>query len=166
MTSTQSDSIATTPEVTTFIDTNVLVYAHDASEVLKQRVAQDVLQRLWADGSGVMSTQILQEFYSVATSKLKPAMSRSDAREVVELYSAWPVVLIAPTLILTASRLQERYRLSFWDALIVEAARVAGAERLLTEDLQDGQDIEGVRIEDPFRDSANAAAGGSEISRG
>ncbi len=159
MTSTPNDSIATTAKVTTFIDTNVLVYAHDASDVLKQRVAQDVLQRLWADGSGVMSAQILQEFYSVATSKLKPAMSRSDAREVVELYSAWPIVLIAPPLILTASQLQERYRLSFWDALIVEAARVAGAERLLTEDLQHGQDIEGVRIEDPFRDVANAAAG-------
>jgi predicted nucleic acid-binding protein len=150
-------SIASTADASTFVDTNVLVYAYDASETGKQPVAQAALEQLWSDRSGALSTQILQEFYAVATRKMKPAMSPGEAREIVELYSAWPVVLIEPSLILTASLLQEQQQLSFWDALVVEAARVAGAVRLLTEDLQDGRDIEGVRIENPFRTAAGAA---------
>src|SRR5687767_1288801 len=73
----------------TFIDTNVLVYAHSATETLKQPVAQAALERLWAERSGVLSTQILEEFYVVATGKLRPAMHPSEAREVVELYATW-----------------------------------------------------------------------------
>lgn len=157
MTSMPNVSNASNAEATTFIDTNVLVYAHDASETVKQPIAQAVLEELWSEGSGVLSTQILQEFYSVATTKLRPAMSPTEAREIVELYSAWPVVLVEPSLILTASLLQELHQLSFWDALVVEAARVAGAGRLLTEDLQDGRDIEGVRIENPFRTDGSRA---------
>jgi predicted nucleic acid-binding protein len=143
-----SDPIA---DAVTFVDTNVLVYAYDASETIKQPMAQAVLEGLWSSGRGVVSTQILQEFYSVATSRLKPPMSPGQAREIVSLYSTWTVVLIEPALILTASRLQEQHRLSFWDALVVEAARAAGAGRLLTEDLNDGQEFGHVRIEDPFR---------------
>jgi len=142
---------ASTAEATTFVDTNVLVYAHDASEAVKQPIAQAVLEQLWTDGGGALSTQILQEFYVVATRKLQPAMTPREAREIIELYSTWPVVVIEPSLILNASLLHERNQLSFWDALMVEAARVAGAGRLLTEDLQDGQVIAGVRIENPFR---------------
>jgi predicted nucleic acid-binding protein len=134
-----------------FVDTNVLVYAHDASDAARQPVAQGVLEALWASGDGVLSTQVLQEFYVVATRKLDPPMTPAEAREVVSLYSTWPVVLLEPSLILTASRLQEHHQLSFWDALIVEAARAIGAGRLITEDLTDGQEIEGVRIENPFR---------------
>lgn len=144
-------STASTAETATFVDTNVLVYAHDASESTKQPMARAVLEGLWASGTGILSTQILTEFYSVATSRSKLAMSPGEAREIVELYSAWRVMLIEPSLILTASRLQEQHSLSFWNALIVETARLAGAGRLLTQDLQDGQDIEGVRVEDPFR---------------
>lgn len=147
---------ASTAEATTFIDTNVLVYAHDASDAVKQPIARQVLEQLWTDGGGTLSTQILQEFYAVATRKLKPPMSPSEAREIVELYSAWAVVPIEPSLILTASLLQEQQQVSFWDALVVEAARVAGAGRLLTEDLQDGQDIAGVRVENPFREASGA----------
>lgn len=135
----------------TFVDTNVLVYAHDASERRRQPVARAQLEALWTGGSGVLSTQVLQEFYVVATRKFAPPMARRQAREIVALYATWPVVHIDPTLILTASQLEERHRLSFWDVLIVEAARVAGAARLLTEDLQHGRLIGGVRIENPFR---------------
>lgn len=156
MTSTPNASTDTTAEGTAFVDTNVLVYAHDASEPAKQALAQAALGHLWSGRNGALSTQVLQEFYSVATGKLKPAMSPAEAREIVELYSAWPVVLIEPSLILTASKLQEQHQLSFWDALIVEAARVAGAVRLLTEDLNDGQEIQGVRIENPFRAASGA----------
>jgi predicted nucleic acid-binding protein len=134
-----------------FVDTNVLLYAHDRSERVKQPIARVVLEELWNSGTGAVSTQVLQEFYSAATRKLTPGMRPADAREIVALYSTWTVVLIEPSLILNASRLQEDHSLSFWDALIVEAARAAGARRLLTEDLNDGQEIHGVRIEDPFR---------------
>ncbi len=150
--STPTASTASIADAVAFVDANVLVYAHDASETVKQPIAEAVLQELWSSGTGVLSTQILQEFYSVATSKLNPPMSPAQAREIVSLYSAWPVVLIEPSLIVTASRLQEQHQLSFWDALVIEAARAFGASRLITEDFNDGQDIEGVRIENPFLD--------------
>jgi predicted nucleic acid-binding protein len=144
-------SIVTRGNAVTFVDANVLLYAYDASETVKQPVAQAVLEGLWHARTGVVSTQILQEFYAVATSKLKQPMRPARVREIVALYSAWPVVLIEPPLILTASHVAEKHRLSFWDALIIEAARAGGAVRLLTEDLNDGQSIEGIRIENPFR---------------
>jgi predicted nucleic acid-binding protein len=141
----------------TFVDTNVLVYAHDASESLKQPIARMVLDQLWRDRSGVVSTQVLQEFYAVATSKQKLAMTPAEAREVVGLYSAWPVVLLEPSLILNASRLQEQHAVAWWDALIIEAALVGGARRLLSEDLHDGRGIDHVRIVNPFSSIATPA---------
>lgn len=135
----------------TFVDTNILVYAHDASERSRQPVARARLEALWASGTGVLSTQVLQEFYVVATRKFTPQMARREARAIVSLYATWPLVQIDPTLILAASQLEQRLRLSFWDALIIEAARVAGAATLLSEDLQHGRRIGGMRIEDPFR---------------
>lgn len=135
----------------TFIDTNVLVYAHDRTDSSKQQAAKAVLEGLWEDRSGALSTQVLQEFYAVATRKLPSPVPRNEARDVVSVYSAWQVVTIDPALIVAASHLEEAEQLSFWDALIVEAARVAGAKRLLTEDLQDGRVIAGIRIENPFR---------------
>jgi predicted nucleic acid-binding protein len=143
--------IGTMADTPTFVDTNVLVYAHDASDLVKQPLARAALERLWVGRAGITSTQVLQEFYSVATTRMRPAMRRAAAREIVSAYSEWSVVLIEPALILNASMLQERHRLSFWDALIIESARVGGASRLLTEDLQHGQVIAGVRIEDPFQ---------------
>ncbi|MEX1173694.1 MAG: PIN domain-containing protein [Chloroflexota bacterium] len=136
----------------TFVDTNILIYAHDRSDRAKQGVAQAILERLWADRTGTISTQVLQEMYVVATSQQKLAMSPQQARDLVGTYSAWPTVVVEPALILTASRLAEEHHLSFWDALIVEAARVAGAATLLTEDLQHGRMFGGVRVEDPFMD--------------
>lgn len=135
----------------TFVDTNVLVYAHDASEARKQPVARVLLEELWASRSGALSTQVLQEFYVVATRKFDPPMSRPAAREIVALYGTWPLVRTDLPLILAASQLEERHALSFWDALIVEAARRVGATRLVTEDLQGERRIGGVRIENPFR---------------
>jgi predicted nucleic acid-binding protein len=134
----------------TFVDTNVLLYAHDASETEKQPIARALLEGLWADRSGVLSTQVLQEFYIVATRKFKPPMRRSEARELVALYATWPVVQVDVELILDATALEERAQLSFWDALIVEAARRGGAARIVSEDLQDGRRIANIPIEDPF----------------
>ena len=134
----------------TFVDTNVLLYAHDASENAKQPVARALLEQLWADRSGVVSTQVLQEFYVVATRKFKPPMQRAEAREIVALYATWPVVSIDVGLILDAAALEERAQLSFWDALIVEAAQRAGAVRVVSEDFQSGRQIAGIAIENPF----------------
>jgi predicted nucleic acid-binding protein len=94
----------------TFVDTNVLAYAHDRSETVKQPIAQALLGVLWRDRAGVLSTQVLQALY----------------------------------LVLAASELEERHTLSFWDALVLEAAR------LVSEDLQPGRGIGGVLIENPF----------------
>ncbi|HET7678069.1 MAG TPA: PIN domain-containing protein [Candidatus Limnocylindrales bacterium] len=135
----------------TFVDTNVLAYAHDTSERTRQPVARARLEALWASGNGVLSTQVLQEFYVVATRKFRPPLARREVREIVSLYATWTLIQVDPTLILAAARLEERLQLSFWDALIVEAARVAGAATLLSEDLEHGRRIGGVRIEDPFR---------------
>ena len=133
-----------------FVDTNVLVYAHDASETTRQPVAEATLAELWDRRAGALSTQVLQEFYVVATRKFDPPMSRRQARDLVDAYSTWQLVQIDVPLILAASELEERHTLSFWDALIVEAARRAGATRLVTEDLQAGRRLAGVLVDNPF----------------
>jgi predicted nucleic acid-binding protein len=133
-----------------FVDTNVLVYAHDASEIERQPVAEHLLADLWRTRAGALSTQVLQEFYVVATRKYDPPMSRRQARELVDAYGEWHVVQIDVALIVAASQLEERHTLSFWDALIVEAARRAGAARLVTEDLQAGRRFAGVLVDNPF----------------
>lgn len=136
----------------TFVDTNVLVYAVDTAET-RRVAARERLDALWASRSGVLSTQVLQEFYVVSTRKLAKPLSRRSGREIVDAFRAWPTVTVDINVILAASQLEERHRLSFWDALIIEAARVAGATTLLTEDLQHGSRVAGVRIEDPFRNT-------------
>ena len=139
-----------TPGGRTFVDTNVLLYAHDASDTLKQPIARALLEELWSDRSGVLSTQVLQEFYVVATRKFDPPMHRTEARELVGLYATWSVVQVDVEMILDAAALEESAQLSFWDALIVEAARRAGAMRLVSEDLQTGRQIAGIAIVNPF----------------
>jgi predicted nucleic acid-binding protein len=137
--------------MTVFIDTNVLVYAHDAEDKEKAAAAIALLTELWTSGTGAVSTQVLQEFYSVATGKLRPPMSPAEARQVVADYAEWAVVETTPQLILSATVLHERHEVSFWDALIVEAALLAGADTLLTEDLQHGQQFGPLTVHNPFR---------------
>lgn len=140
----------------TFVDTNVLAYAHDTSEAVRQPLAAELLQRLWVDGSGLVSTQVLTEFYVVATRKFFPPLARREVRSIVDAYAAWTVVQVDPTLIVGASVLEERHQLSFWDALIIEAARRGGAARVVSEDLQHGQRIGGVLVENPFRQARSS----------
>jgi predicted nucleic acid-binding protein len=137
-------------DVLTFVDTNILVYAHDRSEKAKQPVAEALLEALWEARSGALSTQVLQEFYVVATRKFDPPMSRRMARGIIAAYGEWRTIQVDVSMIVAASQLEERNRLSFWDALIVEAARRAGAGHLLSEDFQSGRRIASVRIENPF----------------
>jgi predicted nucleic acid-binding protein len=138
--------------VTTFVDTNVLVYAHDAHDPPKALTAIRLLTELWADGTGALSTQVLQEFHQVATVKLRPAMSAADARVVVADYAEWAVVETSPQLIVSASLLHERHGINFWDALIIEAALLAGADTLVTEDLQHGRRFGELVVHNPFTD--------------
>lgn len=136
----------------TFVDTNVLVYAHDTHDPDKQREAASVLSSLWESDNGVLSTQVLQEFYNVATRKLNKPFSRSEARQIVATYSEWCTVDTDPLLIVSASKLEEEHTLAFWDALVIEAAIRAGATKLLSEDLQHGRSFGDLTIENPFRD--------------
>ena len=114
-------------------------------------MACDLVRRLWIEGNGVLSTQVLQEFYVNATAKITNPISLPEARAVVSRYLVWHVEANTPESILRASEIQERYLLSFWDALIVAAAAQTGSAILYTEDLNHGQSIEGVKVINPFR---------------
>lgn len=132
-----------------FVDSNVLIYAYDADAGVKRTVAAAVLADLWAQRSGVLSTQVLHEFYVNATRKIAAPLSKSLARAVVDAYAPWCVNTTAAETS-AAFRIEDEARISFWDALIVAAARTAGAVRILSEDLNRGQAIAGIRIENPF----------------
>ncbi len=132
----------------TFIDTNVIVYAFDGSEPEKRAVARSILADPPDDGT--VSAQVLAEFYTVATTKLRPALDRDDAADVVTALSRLRVVPIDHRLVRAAIETSRRAGISFWDAQIVAAAATAGCDRILTEDLGDGQTIDGVRIVNPF----------------
>jgi predicted nucleic acid-binding protein len=127
------------------------VYAHDTDAGDRHAVAKALLAELWDSREGVLSTQVLQEFYAVVTRKFKPPMSRARARAVVAAYGEWCAVATEPQLIVSASRLEEEHTLSFWDALIVQAAIQGGAERLVSEDLQDGRCFGTLTVHNPFR---------------
>lgn len=135
----------------TFVDTNIIVYALDERQDGRHHAAARVLEELWESREGVVSTQVLQELYVNLTRKLRKPMTRSRARAIVERYAAWPVHQVTPADILSASELEQRHSLAFWDALVVVAAQRSGAERLLSEDMQAGRSFGGVRIENPFR---------------
>jgi predicted nucleic acid-binding protein len=140
----------TAPDQLVFVDTNVLVYAHDAADDQRRPLAQRLLAELWRSDTGALSVQVLQEFYNTATRKLVPPLRPSAARRVVADYSEWQVVTTDALLIISASRLSEEHTVNFWDALIIEAALRAGATELVSEDLQDGRRFGPLRVRNPF----------------
>jgi predicted nucleic acid-binding protein len=131
-----------------FVDTNIFVYADDRAARTKRVRARAVLSELIRTRRAVVSTQVMQEYFAAAIKKL--GLSHERARIRVERLNRLDVVLIRPELILGAIDLCRLHALSFWDALVVRSASAAGCGRLLSEDLQDGQTIDGVRIENPF----------------
>lgn len=133
----------------TFIDTNVLVYADDAGASEKQKRARDAIAELVEAQRAVVSTQVLQEYFVAATRKLQ--MPAEEARLRVEALLHVDVVIVRGDLILSAIDLHRLRQISFWDALVVRSAEAAGCSVLLSEDLQHGERIEGVRVENPFR---------------
>lgn len=133
-----------------FFDTNVLVYLFDNSDPEKKSRAREVFEKGVAADEIVLSTQVLQEFYVNVIRKLPNPLSPEVAEERVRDFSRLPLVRVDASLILAAIARSRRMSFSFWDALILEAALKGGAGRLLTEDLQHGQEIEGLRVENPF----------------
>ena len=134
-----------------FFDTNVLVYLFDADAPTKQNRARLLLEEEANAGRVAFSTQVLQEFYVTVTRKLAVPLDSSQAERAVRDLSRFPVVPVDTPLILAGIAATRRFGFSFWDALIVQAALQAGAEVLYSEDLQHGQRIEGMRVENPFR---------------
>lgn len=133
-----------------FVDTNVLIYAHDVDAGAKHTVAAGLVRDLWATRVGVLSTQVLQEFYVNVTRKIPAPVSRAVARDIVTSYAVWQIEPIDVDRVREASELEERHRLSFWDALILVAARRGGAEKILSEDLNPGSRTNGVLVVNPF----------------
>jgi len=133
-----------------FVDTNVLIYAHDLDAGLKHDRAAAILSDLWEKENGIVSVQVLQEFYVNVTRKISAPLTPALARGVIRNYLAWQIAPNDPSTVLSASEIAERNHISFWDALIVASASNAGADRILSEDLNHGQMIEGVVIENPF----------------
>jgi predicted nucleic acid-binding protein len=133
----------------TFIDTNVLIYAHDIDANAKHKIAKEVLQELWSERTGVLSAQVLQEFYVNVTRKIPSPLSKDLARLVVSSYAIW-CMETTPTEILATFRIEDESRIGFWDALIVSSAAKSGATRILSEDLNAGQRIAGILVVNPF----------------
>lgn len=136
-----------------FVDTNVFIYSLDKADPKKHESAQMWKAELWKSRRGRISFQVLQEFYARATQKW-PAL-RADVRsETLDLLE-WKPVAVDSSILESAWKIQERYEISFWDALIVSAAKAASCRYLLTEDLQEGQELDGVIVVNPFRSSPN-----------
>lgn len=135
--------------MTSFFDTNILIYAIDESQGAKNEVAGGLVERHLVEGDGVISVQVLREFYSACRGLTSPP-SDEQAHRMVEYFSTFNTLSEDASMVLGAVHRTREYSLSFWDALIVTAALRAGAGRLLTEDLQHGQVVEGMRVENPF----------------
>jgi predicted nucleic acid-binding protein len=131
-----------------FVDSNVLLYAVDEADPEKQRVARNWRAELWKSRRGRVSFQVLGEFYVNAVRKQPPA--REEARAEVRDLLAWNPVVTDAALLERGWKLQDRYRLSYWDALIVAAAKASSCRYLLTEDLQGGQQLDGIEVVNPF----------------
>ena len=133
-----------------FVDTNVLVYSRDASEPPKQKQAMAWMARLWNEQTGRLSFQVLNEFYVTVTNKLRPGMDPQNAREDVRFLLAWRPIPVDTRVVEGAWRIQDRHKLSWWDALIVSAAQASDCRYLLTEDLQENRNIGTVKVINPF----------------
>lgn len=133
-----------------FVDTNVLVYARDRSEPKKRKLVREWMSYFWTTNTGRLSFQVLVEFYRTATVKLKPRPAAEVVREEVRSLLAWRPMPVDLRMIEGAWRIQERYGLSWWDALIVSAAQLSGCRYLLTEDLRENQRFGDVQVIHPF----------------
>jgi predicted nucleic acid-binding protein len=134
-----------------FFDSNILVYLFDSGAPDKQETARRLFERHAFDGSLLLSTQVLQEFYVTVTRKLSTPLEPDQAIRALEHFATFPLIQVTQRLILSAAQRSQREMLSFWDALIIEAALSGGATILCSEDMQDGQRIDGLTLHNPFK---------------
>jgi predicted nucleic acid-binding protein len=134
-----------------FVDTNILMYAHDAASGEKHLKARALVEDLWDSRSGVISTQVLQELAVNLRTRAKKPLDATATRAVVSDYLSWRVVVNGGDSILEALDIEARFHLSFWDALIVQSAQAGGADVLYSEDLAEGQRYGTVRVKNPLR---------------
>jgi len=131
-----------------FIDTNVLIYSQNNNEAEKQSTCRKVISNIADSNLLVISTQVMQEYYNVAT--LKMGIEKLLAKKTVKMFDVYEIVTIQPSIIFKAMDIHVLNQLSFWDSLIISAAKSANCTMVLTEDMNDGQVIEGVKIQNPF----------------
>lgn len=133
-----------------FLDTNIIVYAHDRSSGDKHAVAREIMDYLWESRKGVISVQVMQEFFICVTKKIVKPLLLKNARIILEYLSSWNVVVNDKYITLKAIDLQEKYGFSFWDSLVIQAAVQSQAGVLFSEDLPDGQVVKDLKILNPF----------------
>jgi predicted nucleic acid-binding protein len=138
-----------------FCDTNILLYQYDASAPHKQFIADELVKRLLADGSLVISTQVMMEFYQVATRKYSQSITADRLHRLMAEFAACNPIVVTPELIMDAVAIHRRHSFSWWDSTIIAAALEAEVDVLYSEDLQDGRDFDGLRITNPFRSAVN-----------
>lgn len=133
-----------------FLDTNIIIYAYDLSAGRKHETARKVLMDLWNSGRGLLSTQVLQEFFVSATRKISRPLDLKVAKDIVSDLLRWDLIVNNGESILEAIEIHSRHNYSFWDSMIIQAAINGGASLLISEDLSDGKTINGVTIKNPF----------------
>jgi predicted nucleic acid-binding protein len=146
-----------------FVDTNILIYAHDRYAGLKHERARQVVERLWISGQGVLSTQVLQELCINLRRKIARPLPVEEVRQLLQDYLSWEVVVNTPASVLQALEIEVRYKTSFWDALVLQAAESSGATVLYSEDLAAGQKYGPVQVINPFKGPRPLPSISSEI---
>ena len=135
-----------------FVDTNILMYAQDASTGAKHDRARQLVEQLWESGSGVLSTQVLQELCVNVRRKVRKPLSSQETHRLVQNYLNWQIVVNDTVAIVQALDFEKSYQVSFWSALILQAAETAGVEVLYSEDLASGRKYGSFRVQNPFTD--------------
>ena len=133
-----------------FVDTNILIYAHDRTTGVKHDRARELIEKLWASGEGVLSTQVLQELCVNLRRKVARPLAADEIRRLIYDYMSWEIVVNAPEAVIQALEIEARYKTSFWDALILQAAEQSGAAILYSEDLAAKQSYGTVRVVNPL----------------
>ena len=134
-----------------FVDTNILLYAHDPSAGVKHDRARRVIEQLWQTGEGVLSTQVLQELCVNLRRKVARPLPVDEVRHLIKDYLSWQIFVNTPESVVDAMEIEVRYKISFWDALIVQVAESSGATVLYSEDLAAGQKYGTVQVVNPLK---------------
>jgi predicted nucleic acid-binding protein len=136
-----------------FVDTNILVYAYDSTSIEKNKIASQLLLTIWENRNGCLSIQVLQEFYICITRKVSVPVDNATASEIIRDLAVWKVHSPEANDILAAIELQQQCQISFWDAMMVWSAVAMGCKVIWSEDLNDGQIVQGVKIQNPFKNA-------------